>query len=106
MRLANENRAMIEAEKDKLDRELAARADMERAKLEHVKRDMMDILARQNRAATDPMLHQKFSELDSRETELRNLKIELAQERQNNEVFHQPLLIESVPRLRNYHYRF
>ena len=86
MRLAHEQRVAIEQEREKLDREMAARSDMERAKLEHVKRDMMDILARQNRAATDPMLHEKTVELDRKETELRNLKIELAQERQTNEV--------------------
>ena len=41
---------MLDAEKERLDREMSARADMERAKLEHVKRDMMDLMARQQRA--------------------------------------------------------
>ena len=49
MRLSHEARVHFEAEKERLDREMGARADMERAKLEHVKRDMMELIARQNR---------------------------------------------------------
>ncbi|XP_075240476.1 uncharacterized protein LOC142335948 isoform X2 [Convolutriloba macropyga] len=82
MRLSHEARVHFEVEKERLDREMGARADMERAKLEHVKRDMMELIARQNRAANDPILMERNAELQRKEGLIQELKVELAHQKE------------------------